>query len=320
MNEAQHGGPAAEGGAGERLTAQQIRHVIQPILDVLCSPAGPDTVAPELLEVAEYKELYQNARIVRELSIILAKGELSADFKAKGYVAAHLKSLQANLRHLTWQTKRISQGDLTQRVDFMGDFSEAFNAMVLALEAARRELETLASTDSLTKLANRRVVLEKGQLELARCRRYGGNLAVLALDLDRFKKVNDTFGHHGGDRLLQTVAEAFFSLVRANDVVGRIGGEEFTIILPEIDLAGAIAVAERILDRCRELQVPLEDGRVIGCTISIGLAQYQPGDTDFEQLLRRADEALYRAKHQGRDRLCRATTAGEEEEEAVAKV
>ena len=286
------------------LTEEQMREILAPLKELLNNSAETRAISPEMMGNPDFQEVYQSLAVIRELALTLSRGDLSAKMRGQGFVAAHLKALQANLRHLTWQTKRIAQGDLIQRVDFMGDFSDAFNSMVEALAAARVELEELAATDPLTKLANRRSFFDNGQRSMERCRRYGGLLSVFVLDLDHFKKVNDTFGHYGGDQVLVAVAEIFHSCLRSNDLIGRIGGEEFAVILPEENSARATTVAERILTECRNAEIKLEDARIIRFALSIGVAQLRANDQDFGQVIQRADEALYMAKNAGRNQVC----------------
>lgn len=166
------------------------------------------------------------------------------------------------------------------------------------------EIHKLAKLDGLTEIPNRRYFLERLDAELARAGRYDASAALLLLDLDHFKRINDGYGHQVGDRALCHVAELLTSdVVRRIDVVGRYGGEEFAVLLPETDLDGAVVVAERI--RAALASSPLLDGDVpIAISASIGVAAFPgPGVTDLDALVRRADDALYRAKHEGRNRV-----------------
>jgi two-component system, sensor histidine kinase LadS len=162
-------------------------------------------------------------------------------------------------------------------------------------------LSKLASTDNLTGHFNRRVFMEKLDEEIKRCRRYGDTVVVMMMDLDHFKKVNDTFGHTGGDMVLSRFARMLKETVRTTDVPGRLGGDEFAVFLPETTLESASPLARRILGRVRETVVSTEHGE-IRFTISIGIAELHSGDTHADHLLDRADAALYRAKNNGRDR------------------
>jgi diguanylate cyclase (GGDEF)-like protein len=161
-----------------------------------------------------------------------------------------------------------------------------------------RELEQLAVTDRLTKLYNRLFLDRVLEREFAAAGRNGRSFALILLDIDRFKRVNDTYGHHVGDEVLITLAQILQVRVRASDVVGRWGGEEFLIICPDTDLAGGQQVAENLRQRIEEQRFP----HVERCTASFGVAVYTPGDT-IAAVEARADKALYAAKEHGRNRV-----------------
>lgn len=172
--------------------------------------------------------------------------------------------------------------------------------------ADKERLEQLASTDPLTLTLNRRALMERLVQELDRASRYAGSLALLMVDLDHFKLVNDSFGHLVGDDVLRAVAQILVREARAVDLVARYGGEEFVVVLPEQGIEGATAFAERVRARIAEAPlVPMEGTRApLGMTISIGVAVFpSPTVVGVEDLLARADEALYRAKALGRNRV-----------------
>ena len=167
------------------------------------------------------------------------------------------------------------------------------------LQEANQMLERLARQDALTGLNNRRAADERLLEEFQRWGRSGATYALLLMDIDFFKRVNDTYGHEEGDRVLQHVAELLRQQVRSTDFLARFGGEEFLALLPDTDREGAQVMAEKL--RAQVEASPLEPvGRV---TLSIGLALIKAGDTDPEAALRRADAALYRAKGAGRNRV-----------------
>jgi diguanylate cyclase (GGDEF)-like protein len=170
----------------------------------------------------------------------------------------------------------------------------------VALERTRDDLQTIATTDGLTGLLSRRRLLELGEQNLARAQRYERPLSVLALDLDHFKQVNDRFGHAAGDVVLVAVADVLRGQTRQHDLVGRTGGEELAVILPETGLEAAERLAQRIRLRIRELR-PTSDGNEMSVTASLGAAQASPTDHSIQDLLKRADRALYSAKGRGRD-------------------
>jgi diguanylate cyclase (GGDEF)-like protein/PAS domain S-box-containing protein len=165
------------------------------------------------------------------------------------------------------------------------------------------ELERQARTDFLTGICNRRHFLNLADLELARARRYGRPFSILMLDLDLFKNVNDRYGHRVGDLTLQKVVESCLQILREVDVMGRLGGEEFGIMLPETDSDQAIQVADRVRQAIAGASVALPQGGSVGITTSIGVATCNQQDLDVDGVLNRADRALYEAKRSGRDRV-----------------
>jgi len=165
-------------------------------------------------------------------------------------------------------------------------------------------------TDALTGLGNRRYGLERLNEEIALCNRHRRLLSVAILDIDHFKRVNDTHGHSGGDDVLRHVAQLLRSASRSSDVLARWGGEEFLFVFPDTDLADAAQIVERFRGRlaAQPVELPSEKAEV-AVTISGGAAEYQSGDTP-DSLVSRADQALYRAKEEGRNRLM-ASQAGQ---------
>lgn len=172
------------------------------------------------------------------------------------------------------------------------------------LQRANEQLALLANTDALTGLSNRRLFLQRLGEEAARARRHRQPLAVLMLDLDFFKRINDTFGHSVGDQVLVAAAGAINAVKRETDIVGRIGGEEFGLILPATDLEGARVMAERLRSSIGSQRHLTDDGREFGVTASLGVASFASGVRDESELLNLADAALYYAKELGRDRVC----------------
>ena len=174
---------------------------------------------------------------------------------------------------------------------------------ITARKKAEHELEQLAQTDFLTGLANRRHFLMLAEQELSRTVRYGGPMSVLMMDLDRFKDINDTYGHKTGDIVLQRFAELSRQALRDIDVVGRFGGEEFAVVLPQTDGGRAQEAAERLRKTTAETAVPLEHGLPLHFTVSIGVATLAGTGTNIDTLLSQADEALYQAKNGGRNKV-----------------
>jgi diguanylate cyclase (GGDEF)-like protein len=176
------------------------------------------------------------------------------------------------------------------------------------LDTANQELKRLSASDGLTGIANRRLFDEYLNREWRRARRSSSTLALMMCDVDHFKLFNDTYGHQAGDDCLRRVAGAIQkSMSRASDIVARYGGEEFVVVLPETQIGGALFVAEKVRHAIHELHLAHSaspHGRV---TLSVGIASLTPGESDgMESLIGAADRALYQAKHNGRDRVCRA--------------
>ena len=165
-----------------------------------------------------------------------------------------------------------------------------------------KELERLATTDSLTGLINRGQLLLLAEAEHARARRHGHDLAVMVIDADHFKAVNDSHGHDAGDAVLRQLGSELLGLTRAHDILGRWGGEEFVLALPHLDREGARGAAERYREGLSREPIALPDGGSVRITVSVGVAVARP-DESFEQVLRRADLALYAAKAEGRNRV-----------------
>lgn len=272
-------------------------------------PADPPD---DLLALEGFPELYETLRELRNTILATATGDLSYPFEKRGFLPGTVKIFQAALRHLTWQTKAIASGDLSQRVDFLGEFSDAFNHMVQQLEGSmnalrlrEQELIRLLHTDHLTGINNRGYFMELLSGEFARVRRYERTFSLLILDLDNFKLVNDSMGHAAGDEALRTVATVLQSSgLRQNDFFGRIGGEEFAVTLPETAIHGAAEVAERIRANLASTAVTYDQNDFI-ITASIGISEFRAGDIQ-DTMMRRADQAMYEAKQAGRNRVCLA--------------
>jgi diguanylate cyclase (GGDEF)-like protein len=168
------------------------------------------------------------------------------------------------------------------------------------LRVARDDFARLVSIDALTDLYSRRWWFHLAEAELARVRRGGSVFSVMVLDLDFFKQVNDNFGHDAGDRVLQAFAAMLRSQCRQSDVVGRLGGEEFVVMLPETPIDAAERVASRIRESCSALAIQMPTG-IITPSCSIGICEGSREDDAMERVLQRADSALYAAKRGGRN-------------------
>lgn len=166
-----------------------------------------------------------------------------------------------------------------------------------------KRLSHLATIDELTGLLNRRALLAAITAEIARQHRSGSQSAVMMIDFDHFKQINDTYGHNAGDRVLQHVSDIARQSLRETDLLGRIGGEEFAVLLPDTDIEGARVLAERLRERVETTATRSEGGDDISMTLSVGICSLKQNERDASDLLRRADAALYKAKHGGRNRV-----------------
>lgn len=201
----------------------------------------------------------------------------------------------------------VFYGQRTQRLhrnQFWELMEERRLRQALELEVERREkleneLRQLATTDSLTGACNRRHFLELAAKEVNRSRRYGRPLAVMLIDIDNFKRINDTLGHAAGDQVLTRLARILRRTLRKTDAFGRLGGDEFAVLAPELDEDGARQMAERLREGM-EVTLPGADFPV---TISIGVAAWSEPDDTIEPAMYRADQALYRSKQDGRNRV-----------------
>jgi len=223
------------------------------------------------------------------------------------------KSVLAPVRELEAAARCLAEGQLSHRVsdlsrDELGDLARAFNVMAQRLEHNHQTLENLSSVDYLTGLANVREFYRLFHEETRRAQRYGHEFSLLILDIDLFKRINDSYGHQVGDLVLQEVGGRLSDLVRTSDHVARIGGDEFAIILTETPADSAWELGGRIQQFFAQFHVepPGLEGKQIPTTVSIGLASY-PGDArKANDLFAEADQALYRSKQGGRNRICRA--------------
>jgi len=296
----------------------------------------------------EFLNYHKKIVELRGVLIALTKGDLSMPITEKGFVAGYCKSLQAILRHLVWKVKQIEAENYDHNIDFFGELAVSFNHMALRLkqttEALRQKEEALveiasslqreakkrsevlqelkkseqrfkrlAQHDTLTGLLNRRAFFSTAEMGLESASSLNKACCVCLLDVDDFKKFNDTYGHLEGDRALQHVVKNSLSALRQIDIMGRYGGEEFVFLLTNIEEAYAYSAADRIRLNIEQHAFSLENGRSVPVTASIGVAVILPGKSksgDYATKLRfgiaQADAALYEAKAQGKNRVCMA--------------
>jgi diguanylate cyclase (GGDEF)-like protein len=257
------------------------------ILEELASGRIPESVPAEVPFAEELGRLADTLAEIERFVLSLSQGDLSQILDLSGGpLVGSLKALQANLRHLTWQTQMIASGHFEQRVEFMGDFAAAFNAMVERLQASYGHLTYLSSHDTLTGLYNR-AYFDTELDRFGRGRVFP--VSLLVADVDGLKTVNDTRGHAFGDALLRKAAVLLSEAFRAEDVVARIGGDEFGAILPGVDSA----TVQEILARIRTAEAATsgdEDGLPV--SFSLGFATAAAADA-LAGALREADERMY---------------------------
>lgn len=310
-------------------------------LEQLINSAVPPDLPAELADDPLMQHLHAQMLRIRDILSAFATGDMSPDIDVRGFLAGRLKSLQANLRNLTWQVQQVEQEDYSQRVEFMGEFSVAFNNMVIKLDStvtalrkneeeltrlnkslqaeinlrnsamqALQESETrfkyLAGHDPLTGVLNRRAFMDQSMKALLASYAASKPCGFILLDVDSFKKFNDTYGHTAGDSALQHVVHTAQSVLRTSDLMGRHGGEEFVFCLGDTNLQQAEATAERIRHALET--TPLELGKEsVTLTASLGATiaqpEFEPNDELLNFVLNTADKNMYTAKNAGKNRV-----------------
>ncbi len=259
-------------------------------------PTIGDEPVATLLQVSLEKALAPSRALMRELAAIALAGLLVTML----FCIAIARGIARPVRQLAGFARRMAAGHyeeqpLIERVDEIGDLSTAFEQMRQRIESRERRIMDLAYRDVLTGLPNRALFSDRLQQAVAHARRTGQALSVLILDIDRFAYVNDTLGHHVGDRLLRHFAERLDAVMRREpDTVARLGGDEFAVLLPATDIDGARTVAHKIrqaIDQPANL-----DQHLVDVDASIGIACFPDHGDDHDGLLRRADMAMYLAK------------------------
>jgi diguanylate cyclase (GGDEF)-like protein len=214
----------------------------------------------------------------------------------------HYGEIQRRLSKIVALFERAEQGDFTQTYDIQNDrFPDAVTRVGRAYNRVQLHLSEMVLNDVLTGCLNRRGFDQALAREVARSSRANSELALIAIDLDHFKKINDTYGHLGGDSVLREFGMMMTQAARAGDMVARTGGEEFSILLPDTGTPGALLVAERLCERVRKHPF-IVNGKPVNVSASFGVVSTRPGRDESDANLKlRADEALYAAKDAGRD-------------------
>ena len=272
------------------------REALALVGDALAATHNPRVLLPVILEV-----------------ITEATGALGGQIFAGGEEVAWIGEVGGDRKPLSLGLGFTDDGETTLLLFPEGDgFGKETKTLAewlasqasVALDNARLHdiVQRQAITDDLTGLVNRRRFIEALDAEIERARQFASPLTIVLADLDNFKQVNDEFGHHGGDVVLRAFADLIRSHVRDVDVSGRIGGEEFAILLPETDRAGAARVAERMRGSLNAVPIAITEDHSIHAASSFGVAELVP-DQSGDDLLRAADTALYRAKDEGKNRV-----------------
>ncbi len=251
-------------------------------------------------------EAFQQVNRLRNITIITVLGLLLV-VGGLAYILSLV--LVRPLQRLRDGAAKVASGDLdvnlpTTSGDEVGYLTQVFNGMVARLRESRAELERLSNTDGLTGLFNRRRLMEAVGVEVERALREAQPCSLLMVDVDHFKQFNDAYGHPAGDAVLARVAAVLREAIRAVDVAGRYGGEEFLLVLSNTAMPGALEVADRI--RGRLAGEVFDGGRI---TVSVGVACLPEDGRSAEALIMSADLALYQAKKEGRDRVVQATAS-----------
>lgn len=270
-------------------------------VDIDATSAAVVAEAQRIVDERKAEIERQLPRLERETGSLMSSGLAIAWIVALlGFAAVQvtLRNVVRPIEELSAAADRIAAGDLTASAPVTGDheiwtLGNAFNRMA-------GELKARARTDELTGLPNFRAFRERIDGEIDRADRYPERFGLLVLDLDRFKKYNDTYGHLAGNDALVRVAKVIRETVRSVDFAARYGGEEFAVVLPQVDTAGLELIAERIRTNVEALPAPADGANV---TVSIGGAMFTADGATREELFRRADERLYAAKEQGRNRF-----------------
>ena len=213
--------------------------------------------------------------------------------------------LQLNARTNFWDSLNLEAATPDFfKAKYLSRLQALADQAAIAIENAQlfEEMEKLAITDSLTGLYNRRYFFAFAENEIERSKRYKKHLSIIMVDIDHFKKINDSFGHQAGDLVLKEIADICLAILRKVDVMCRYGGEEFVVLLPETEVADAAHAAERMCTAISSLRLKTEKGDV-SVSVSIGVAEMEKSRASFEKLLAAADTALYSAKEAGRNRV-----------------
>ncbi|WPM31393.1 GGDEF domain-containing protein [Hydrogenobacter sp. T-2] len=217
-------------------------------------------------------------------------------------ITARIEKKDFTVAHLLENSKERWKDEVYELKHSIYNMALSLKSTFEELEKKKSELEQLAYYDPLTGLPNRRFFFDHANLILESSKRYGNPLSLLIIDIDHFKKINDTYGHEAGDLVLKSFADILRKNIRQSDLSARLGGEEFVLLMPNTNLQRGKVVAERIRSAFQNSLIVYE-GKEVRATLSVGLAGYKAGVESIDDIIRMADEALYKAKELGRNRI-----------------
>lgn len=260
------------------------------LLDIMM----PEMNGYEVCQKLKESELTSSVPVIFISAIDAVADKVKAfEMGAVDYITKPFQAEEILARVNTHLSLRRTQKMLEEEIELRKESEERLKVISL-------KYQKMATQDYLTGVSNRRFFMERAQEELSRANRYTHPLTFMMMDIDHFKRINDTYGHHAGDQVLKNVASICTDNLRVHDLFGRIGGEEFSAMLPETNLNDAIVVAERIRKSIEEAEWAI-DGKKVSCTISIGMSQLNDDSETLDNLMKKADEALYLAKSSGRN-------------------
>lgn len=251
-----------------------------------------DLMMPEM-DGIEVCNILKSNPMHQDIPIIFVTADDSADSFATAFKTGAIDYIK----------KPFKKAELLLRVENQLKLNKAYAGLRKSndeLLEAYALLERLVSIDPLTGLENRRSLVEFGDIQIKLAQRYRSLFSIMMIDLDDFKKINDIYGHPLGDEVLKNIAKILKDSLRNVDHLGRFGGDEFVIILPNTNLENTVIIAERVREKIANFVHNIEE-HIIQTTVSIGIASYNSLDDDVNQIIKRADQALYNAKSRGRN-------------------